>query len=209
MYTDPSRWLSTSLIALPFSLFTLLSHASPLDQLDGVENADVSLNGSWHFQLPAPEQFWQEQAEPTDWKTMPVPGDVFREGHAIKEDLPFAYKKKISIPADFAGQQIRLRFEGAHDYTRVWVNGQFIRDHQGGWTPWECDITSVVKPGQDAWIALELTDKSKDIAFNGKRLRPIGGLVRSVSLQARPKTFFEFPIVSSPFLMTARRHSST
>ena len=199
MYTNPSRWLSTSLIALPFSLFTLLSHASPLDQLDGVENADVSLNGSWHFQLPAPEEFWQEQAEPTDWKTMPVPGDVFREGHAIKEDLPFAYKKKISIPADFAGQQIRLRFEGAHDYTRVWVNGQFIRDHQGGWTPWECDITSVVKPGENAWIALELTDKSKDIAFNGKRLRPIGGLVRSVSLQARPKTFFEFPIVSSPF----------
>ena len=173
--------------------------ASSLDTLEGVENPDVSLDGTWHFQLPAPAGFWQEQSEPTDWKTMPVPGDVFREGHAIKEDIPFAYKKKISIPEDFTGQQIRLRFEGAHDFTKVWVNGKFIRDHQGGWTPWECDITSAVKPGQDAWIALEITDKSKDIAFNGKRLRPIGGLVRSVTLQARPMTHFEFPIVSSPF----------
>lgn len=130
---------------------------------------------------------------------MPVPGDVFREGHLIKEDEPFAYLRKVEIPADFAGQQIRLRFEGAHDFTRVWVNGKHIADHQGGWTPWECDITSVVAPGKEAWIALEITDRSKDIAFNGKRLRPIGGLVRSVSLQARPATFFEFPVVSSPF----------
>ena len=114
----------------------LMSHASPLDTLEGVQHPDVSLEGTWHFQLPAPEDFWKEQGAPTGWTPMPVPGDVFREGHAIKEDLPFAYKKKISIPADFSGKQIRLRFEGAHDFTRVWVNGQFIRDHQGGWTPW-------------------------------------------------------------------------
>jgi len=199
MHRKTSHWLRVSLFTLHFSLFTLLCHASPLDKLGGVADADISLDGTWHFQLPAPEGEWQTAGEPEGWKTMPVPGDVFREGHAIKEDQPFAYKKKIAIPADFAGQQIRLRFEAAHDYTKVWVNGEFIRDHQGGWTPWECDITSVVQPGEDAWIALELTDKSKDIAFNGKRLRPIGGLVRSVSLQARPKTHFEFPIVSSPF----------
>ena len=174
-------------------------HAASLDKLEGVQNPDVSLDGTWHFQLPAPNEFWKEQGEPEGWKTMPVPGDVFREGHRIKEDQPFAYKRKVLIPEDYAGKQIRLRFEGAHDYARVWVNGTYITDHQGGWTPWECDITSAVKPGQEAWIALEITDLKKDIAFNGKRLRPIGGLVRSVSLQARPKTMFEFPIVSSPF----------
>ncbi len=167
--------------------------------LDGVKNPDVSLDGTWHFQLPAPEGFWKELGEPTGWKTMPVPGDVFREGHKIQYDEPFAYKRKVLIPEDFSGQQIRLRFEGAHEYARVWVNGTYITDHQGGWTPWECDITDVVTPGKEAWIAVELTDLEKDIAFNGKRLRPIGGLVRSVTLQARPKTQFEFPIVSSPF----------
>ncbi len=187
------------LFTLHFSLFTLPSHASPLDSLEGVSNADVSLDGSWHFQLPAPEGEWQNPGEPEGWKTMPVPGDVFREGHRIVEDQPFAYKRKIEVPADFAGQRIRLRFEGAHDFTRVWVNGTHVRDHQGGWTPWECDITELVTPGEEAWVALEITDKSREIAFNGKRLRPIGGLVRSVSLQARPKTHFEFPIVSSPF----------
>lgn len=170
-----------------------------LDKLEGVQRPDISLDGTWHFQLPAPDEFWKELAEPTGWKTMPVPGDVFREGHLIKMDQPFAYKRKVMIPKDYAGSQIRLRFEGAHEYARVWVNGKFITDHQGGWTPWACDITSVVTPGEEAWIAVELTDLSKDIAFNGKRLRAIGGLVRSVTLQARPQTHFEFPIVSSPF----------
>ena len=123
--------MRTCKIALASLIASLVAglQASSLDQLDGVKTPDVSLDGTWHFQLPAPNDFWKEEGALTGWKTMPVPGDVFREGHAIKEDLPFAYKKKISIPADFAGQQIRLRFEGAHDYTRVWVNGQFIRDH--------------------------------------------------------------------------------
>ena len=190
------RW---PFVFLQLSAFAVFSHGSPLEKLDGVGDADVSLDGTWHFQIPAPEGFWKEVAEPKGWKTMPVPGDVFREGHPIKENIRMAYMRKVTIPTDFAGQKIRLRFEGAHEFTKVWVNGKFITEHQGGWTPWECDITSVVTPGQDAWIALEITDLSKDIAFNGKRLRAIGGLVRSVSLQARPKSFFEFPIVSSPF----------
>ena len=188
------RW-----VLLLLQLSAVLSQGSPLEKLDGVREADVSLDGTWHFQIPAPEGFWKELSEPSGWKTMPVPGDVFREGHTIKEDEPVAYKRQVAIPADFEGQNIRLRFEGAHEFTRVWVNGKFIAEHQGGWTPWECDITSAVTPGRDAWIALEITDLKKDIAFNGKRLRAIGGLVRSVSLQARPKSFFEFPIVSSPF----------
>ncbi|MCX6972441.1 MAG: hypothetical protein NTV93_20150 [Verrucomicrobia bacterium] len=190
---------STALLLLQLLVFAVLCQAMPLDKLSGVEDADVSLDGTWHFEIPAPEGFWNELTEPKGWKTMPVPGDVFREGHPIKEDEPMAYKRKVSIPADFAGQKIRLRFEGAHEFTRVWVNGKFITEHQGGWTPWDCDITPVVTPGQDAWIAVEITDLKKEIAFNGKRLRVIGGLVRSVWLQARPKALFEFPIVSSPF----------
>ena len=177
-----------------------IGNAAGLDHLDGVLSPDISLDGIWHFQLPAPKDFWKEQAAPAGWKTMPVPGDVFREGHLIKEDQPFAYKRKVMIPKDYAGHQVRLRFEGAHEYARVWVNGTFITDHQGGWTPWECDITAAVIPGEEAWIAVELTDLKRDIAFNGKRLRSIGGLVRSVSLQARSKTMFEFPVVSSPFI---------
>lgn len=191
--------LLPTLLLIQLLALAIPCEATTLDKLSGVGDADVSLDGTWHFQIPAPEGFWTELAEPTGWKTMPVPGDVFREGHPIKEDEPMAYKRKVAIPVDFAGQKIRLRFEGAHEFTRVWVNGKFVAEHQGGWTPWECDITSVVKPGQDAWIALEITDLKKDIAFNGKRVRAIGGLVRSVWLQARPKAFFEFPIVSSPF----------
>ena len=151
-----------------------IDYLAGIDRLDGVKNPDISLNGEWHFQLPAREGFWKEQAEPVGRKTMPVPGDVFREGHLIKEDEPFAYKRKVVIPKDSAGHQIRLRFEGAYEYARVWVNGIYITDHQGGWTPWECDITASVIPGEEAWLAVELTDLSKDIAFNGKRQRAIG-----------------------------------
>ena len=93
------RW---PFVFLQLSAFAVFSHGSPLEKLDGVGDADVSLDGTWHFQIPAPEGFGKELAEPTGWKTMPVPGDVFREGHPIKENIPMAYKRKVSIPADFA-----------------------------------------------------------------------------------------------------------
>ena len=74
------------LLLLQLSFFAFAANASPLGKLDGVANADVSLDGTWHFQIPAPKDFWKETTEPKGWKTMPVPGDVFREGHPIKED---------------------------------------------------------------------------------------------------------------------------
>lgn len=35
-------------------LSAVLSQGSSLDKLDGVRKADVSLDGTWHFQIPAP-----------------------------------------------------------------------------------------------------------------------------------------------------------
>jgi hypothetical protein len=69
--TPLGKPLCWSLLLLQLS--AVLSQGSPLDKLDGVREADVSLDGTWHFQIPAPEGFWKELAEPTGWKTMPVP----------------------------------------------------------------------------------------------------------------------------------------
>lgn len=73
--------MRTCKIALASLIASLVAglQASSLDQLDGVKTPDVSLDGTWHFQLPAPNDFWKEEGALTGWKTMPVPGDVFRD----------------------------------------------------------------------------------------------------------------------------------
>ena len=59
----------------------------------------------------------------------------------------FAYKKAVRIPTDFRGKRILVRFDGVYSYARVWANGKFVREHEGGFTSWDCDITDYVSPG--------------------------------------------------------------
>ena len=51
------------------------------------------------------------------------------------------YHRTFTVPASFEGQRVILHF-GAVDYkTKVWINGKFIGEHEGGYTPFSFDIT--------------------------------------------------------------------
>ncbi|OGD22206.1 MAG: hypothetical protein A2W03_06595, partial [Candidatus Aminicenantes bacterium RBG_16_63_16] len=109
------------------------------------------------------------------------------QGFEIRHDLGYPYKKKIDIPADFAGRRVLLRFDGVYSYARVWVNGRFVRDHPGGFTTWECDITDLVSPGATAWLTVEVTDRRDEISYgSGYAHHLIGGILRDVWLVALP-----------------------
>lgn len=176
--------------------------AGPLPKsvtIDGVRSSSISLDGTWKFTLDPPTECWLNEVSPDAWDEITVPGDVFAQGFPIRQDKPYAYKRRIEIPVDFAGHRIMLRFQAVSNRATVFVDGKRIMTHQGGFTPWECDITAAVTPGTSTWITVEGVDRSDDISMNGKAQRPIGGIFQSVSLEARPRTHFEYPIVATPF----------
>jgi hypothetical protein len=112
------------------------------------------------------------------------------QGFAIKHNIPYVYRTAVKIPADFENKIITLRFESVYSYARVWVNGKFIRDHKGGFTPWECDLTNVIAPGEIALIAVEFTDRDDDLSYaSGYAKHQIGGILRNVTLRALPDNF--------------------
>ncbi|MBQ7011147.1 MAG: glycoside hydrolase family 2, partial [Clostridia bacterium] len=55
------------------------------------------------------------------------------------------YHRTVTVPAEFEGKRVLLHF-GAADYiTKVWLDGQYLGSHEGGYTPFEFDITNHVK----------------------------------------------------------------
>lgn len=52
------------------------------------------------------------------------------------------------IPDDFKGKRVILRFDGVYSHARLSVNGKFIREHHGGFTRWETDITPQIHIGR-------------------------------------------------------------
>jgi len=151
------------------------------------KTSQILLNGTWKLSLNAPQGFESNDVNTEEWHDIQVPGECQMQGFAIKHDKPFVYKKEFVVPAHFKNQDIILCFDGVYSYARVWVNGAYVRDHTGGFTPWECDITSFVKPGKKAWISVECTDRRNDQSFaSGYAKHQVGGILRDVSIKAVP-----------------------
>ena len=67
------------------------------------------------------------------------------------------YRKNIEIPTEWSGKRIILHF-GAVDYiATVWVNGEYVGSHKGGYTPFSFDITDKLKDGGN-YITLSAYD---------------------------------------------------
>jgi hypothetical protein len=156
-------------------------------KVSGVNDPVISLNGTWKFSMDPPAEFWDNDAGFQEWADIQVPGECQMQGFAIKHDRPYAYKHRFTIPEDYKGQQIFLNFYGVYSYARVWVNGEFVRDHFGGFTKWSCDITKFVSAGEPAVLTVEITDRKDDISYgSGYAKHQIGGILRDVELVALP-----------------------
>lgn len=173
-------------LVLLVSMFVQLSLAASYagksyslpQKVTGVSHPIVSINGTWDFKFDDKSQ----------WTPVKVPGELAMQGFAIKHDQWFYYKKIINVPADFRGKRVILRFDGVYSHARLSVNGVFIREHFGGFTRWDSDITSLVRPGQPNTISLAVEDRIDDISYaSGYAHHPIGGILRDVTLFALPE----------------------
>lgn len=150
-----------------------------LQELAGVETPAVLLSGTWQFRY-SPDSKWDK---------IQVPGEPAMQGYAIEHDKPFTYRKSFTVPADYAGKHTILRFDSVYSYARLFVNDTFVREHHGGFTRWETDVTPFVRPGKKNEIRLEVTDRLDDISYaSGYAHHPIGGILRDVTLFALPET---------------------
>lgn len=152
------------------------SYPLPLS-VDGVRRPVICLNGHWQFRF----------TDRSPWTQIQVPGEVAMQGYGIAHDTPFYYKKTVDIPADYAGHRIILRFDGVYSHAWLYVNGTEVREHHGGFTRWETDITPYVRTGKKNQVMLKVEDRLDDISYaSGYAHHPIGGILRDVTLFALP-----------------------
>lgn len=157
-------------------------------QTTNVKETVTMLNGNWEINTNADENVWK--ANSGHWKRISVPGEPMMQGFTIKTDKEFFYRTTLAIPLDAAGKSILIRFNGVYSYARLFVNGKFVREHFGGFTAWDADISQFVKVGKKAIVYVGITDRSDDISYaSGYAHHTIGGILRSVQLLLLPKHY--------------------
>jgi len=126
--------------------------------MDGTRR-ELSLNGEWRLVL-----------DPED---VGVAGRWF-EGDAAGESLAVRvpsvwdlwvpdydgvgwYFREFEVAPGLIDGCAFLRFEAADYYAEVWLNGRRLGDHEGGYTPFNFDVTGVLRAGENR-IAVRLID---------------------------------------------------
>jgi hypothetical protein len=159
------------------------------DSAAGLEPPVVSLDGTWRLYEGDSPQPWTVATENGTWRQIEVPGELRMQGVTVKHDSAYYYRKRVPIPEDFAERRALLRFEGVYNHARLWMNGQSVREHLGGFTVWDADVTSLVTPGDTARVTVAVTDRKDGPSYgSGYAKHLAGGILRSVKLVAVPPT---------------------
>ncbi len=147
----------------------------------------LELAGTWKFSPVAPTGF-EKSAPPDSWKDIAVPGEWVMQGFHVKPHTPAAYATTFKLPVKPAGQRFKLRFSAVYSLCRVWVNGIEVGRHEGGFVPFECDVTDAVKPGANLLAVSVQSESMSDELSCGSQYacHPLGGISRKVQLFSVP-----------------------
>ena len=167
----------------------------------------IRLDGLWRFAL-------DDVATPEPWAgdletalEAPVPAsynDVFAD-QAIRDHVGWVwYQRTVRVPRGWAGERVVLRVDAATHEGVVYVDGTKVAEHVGGYTPFEADVTDLVRVGEAVRITIgvnnELTNETIppgmiSTTAAGRRKQSYrhdfynyAGLARSVILYSVPAT---------------------
>jgi len=159
--------------------------------VDGIDEVQLNLAGVWRFNPKPPKEFWKGKS-PKDagWSDIEVPGEWVMQGFEVAKNTAAGYVRQFTIPAEWKGRRIKIRFDGVYSDAKVWVNGKKAGAHIGGFTPFELDVTQLVGPGQDNTIALAVKNESlADNLASGTyyAAHQLGGITRKTYLFTVPE----------------------
>ncbi len=99
----------------------------------------------------------------TTWRVVQLPHDYVVEGaydrrahesHGFLPVYPAWYRKHFHLAAGDAGQSVWIDFEGVYRDAHVYLNGQFLGRHQGGYTPFRLDLGKAARYGAENVLAV-------------------------------------------------------
>src|SRR5215510_14128861 len=186
--------------------FVFSQSPSPLIQ-NVINRKAISLNGDWHYIVDPHEEGLQRRyylngklsgTRPFveyDFNTAPtlrVPGDWnFQQPELQWYEGMLWYQRSFDYHPQ-PNTRVFLYFGAANYRARVWLNEKPLCEHEGGFTPFNCEATSALQEGTNVVIvSVNDTRRAEDIPS----LRPdwfnYGGLTRDVMLVEVPRDFIQ------------------
>jgi len=132
----------------------------------------LSLNGKWDFSVT-------DKNGNTDSAEILVPFPPESALSGYEKEIPSGsvmhYKRRFTLPEDFKGERLLLHFGAVDTLCEVYLNGQLLGTHEGGYLPFCFDATEKLIDGENE-LSLTVRDDLSHIYPYGKQKRARGGM---------------------------------
>lgn len=155
----------------------------------------VNLNGTWNYAIqlkdkPAPQKFDGEILVPYAVESL-----LSGVQKSLMPDQQLWYRRSFSVPSRKATDRVLLHF-GAVDYEcTVWINGEEVGSHRGGYLPFTFDITEALLDGENELLVSVWDPTDTGLQQRGKQVlnpkgiwyTPVSGIWQTVWLEVVPE----------------------
>ena len=158
----------------------------------------LNLNGLWDYAITAAEAGQPSSFDGKILVPFPVESALSGVKKPVRPDQAVWYRRSFRIPEGWNGKRVLLHFEAVDWHTRVWLNGEFVGEHRGGYDPFSFEITEHLVRDVENELVLRVWDPT-DTSWQprGKQvLQPRGiwytavtGIWQTVWLEAVPRAF--------------------
>ncbi len=170
----------------------------------------TDLSGVWDFKLDDGHGFEQEwyKAPLEAAMTMPVPASYndIKEGVDFRDHYGWVfYQRRVSLPSFVQTQRVVLRCAAVTHFARIYLNGELICEHQGGFLPFEVEIGAHLKSGEDNLLTIAVDNKIDDTTLPVGSSKPmLGGMGFGPAISSDKKVnhpnfdFFNYAGITRP-----------
>lgn len=114
----------------------------------------VDLNGLWNFKLDEGngfnEKWYESKLKDTMQIAVPSSYNDLAEGEDFRDHVGWVwYERSFTIPRSLFEERIVLRFGSVTHNAKVYINGKFLAEHKGGFTPFEAEINDLLTQGEN------------------------------------------------------------
>lgn len=135
----------------------------------------VNLNGEWQFEVDSKaegeQRGWTSGRDLAQRIVVPFCPESRLSGLGLATNyLPQVwYRRQFQVPAALLGGRLLLHF-GAVDYhARVWLNGRFLGEHRGGYTPFAFEVTDGIGYGENELVVHATDELRSGLQPGGKQ----------------------------------------
>src|SRR5450755_837562 len=214
------KWIPRSILLL--IIFSLINFNSLLAQ-SAMINVDArkttSLNGEWEVIIDPTgvgdwRKVWEEKKpqKKTDFveysfeggATLQVPGDFNTQIRELTyEETTIWYKKTFHYLKN-PDRRLFLHFGAVNYLTDVYLNGKLLGSHEGGFTPFQFELTNIVREGENSIVLRVNNQRLKEgLPGLGYDWFNYGGITRDVDLIETHDSFIE------DYFIQLKKHSQT